>query len=102
MDVSDISFFIKQFVQSSIFIQNQIVKTAVHDLLIYLQSSSKVTSNIKSNSNLNPKSTMASQLPAPRVVYTTHKNDGVSIFALDTVTTPFQPFGPGKSAFNSL
>ncbi|TVY85287.1 hypothetical protein LSUE1_G001291 [Lachnellula suecica] len=45
---------------------------------------------------------MASPYPAPRMVITTHKNDGVSIFARDTVAAPFQPFGPGRSAFNSF
>lgn len=45
-----------------------------------------------------PMSTTA-QLPAPRLVVTTHTADGTSVFASDSQITPFQPFGPKGSAF---
>ncbi|TVY45388.1 hypothetical protein LOCC1_G006354 [Lachnellula occidentalis] len=45
---------------------------------------------------------MTSTIPPTRMVVTTHKNDGVSIFAADTVCEAFQPFGPGKSSFSSF
>ncbi|EWG39264.1 hypothetical protein FVEG_02155 [Fusarium verticillioides 7600] len=37
---------------------------------------------------------------SPRLVRTTHNEDGTSVFVPDTNVTPFQPFGPGSSGFN--
>lgn len=39
-------------------------------------------------------------LPNPRVITTTHKEDGTSIFHSDQAIQPFQPFGPSGSAFS--
>ncbi|KAJ4263828.1 hypothetical protein NW762_005861 [Fusarium torreyae] len=37
---------------------------------------------------------------SPRLVRTTHTEDGTSVFAQDTHVAPFQPFGPQGSGFN--
>ncbi|KAG5817746.1 hypothetical protein H9Q74_001569 [Fusarium xylarioides] len=37
---------------------------------------------------------------SPRLVRTTHSDNGTSIFVTDTNVTPFQPFGPKGSGFN--
>ncbi|KAG8165866.1 hypothetical protein KVR01_004418 [Diaporthe batatas] len=42
------------------------------------------------------------RLPAPRLVSTAHKEDGTSVFASDEAIQPFQPFGPGTSAFHNF
>ena len=39
------------------------------------------------------------QLPAPRLVVTTHTKDGTSVFASDEQIKPFFPFGPKASSF---
>jgi quercetin dioxygenase-like cupin family protein len=39
------------------------------------------------------------QLPAPRLVVTTHTKEGTSVFASDEQIAPFQPFGPNGSSF---
>jgi len=39
------------------------------------------------------------ELPAPRLVRTTHAEDGKSVFASDSVLTPSYPFGSQGSAF---
>jgi len=41
-------------------------------------------------------------LPAPRLVTTTHKPDGTTIIGSDTQTTPFFPFGPTGSSFSIM
>lgn len=41
-------------------------------------------------------------LPPPRVVTTGHTPDGKSIIASDTTTTPFFPFDPNGSCFNTF
>ncbi|KAI1410243.1 hypothetical protein F5Y13DRAFT_75564 [Hypoxylon sp. FL1857] len=35
-----------------------------------------------------------------RVIVTTHKEDGTSVFHSDRVVEPFSPFGPTRSSFN--
>jgi len=45
---------------------------------------------------------MAHQLPQPRVVRTSHAEDGRSVFASDEIVTPLFPFGPRASAFSTL
>ncbi|KAL2052256.1 hypothetical protein ABVK25_007415 [Lepraria finkii] len=40
------------------------------------------------------------QIPAPRLVVTTHTADGTSVFASDSQITHFQPFGPKGSSFS--
>ncbi|KAF2667595.1 hypothetical protein BT63DRAFT_295705 [Microthyrium microscopicum] len=42
---------------------------------------------------------MSNQLQPPRLVTTTHAQDGTSIFQADTLVPLFQPFGPSVSAF---
>lgn len=42
---------------------------------------------------------MAQNLPQPRLLRTTHREDGVSVFESDELVQPFLPFGPGASAF---
>lgn len=42
---------------------------------------------------------MSSQLPAPKLVRTTHTDDGTSIFAADDIMEPFRPFGPSGPGF---
>ena len=42
------------------------------------------------------------ELPAPRLVRTTHTDDGTSVFASDSELTPSLPFGPQASAFTVL
>lgn len=39
------------------------------------------------------------RLPHPRLVRTTHTEDGTSVFASDDQVTPFYPFGPQSGAF---
>jgi quercetin dioxygenase-like cupin family protein len=41
----------------------------------------------------------SSQLPAPRLVVTTHTKDGTSVFESDAQVTTFAPFGPQGSSF---
>ena len=43
---------------------------------------------------------MAQHLPHPRLVRTTHNDEGNSVFASDELVTPFYPFGPVASAFS--
>ncbi|CAM1502039.1 Fc.00g040230.m01.CDS01 [Cosmosporella sp. VM-42] len=45
---------------------------------------------------------MAQQAYAPRVVRTTHKPDGTSVFVPDVYAQPFHPFGPEKGGFNVI
>ncbi|KAL2689893.1 hypothetical protein Neosp_003956 [[Neocosmospora] mangrovei] len=45
-------------------------------------------------------SAQSSQSAATRVVRTTHAEDGTSVFASDTQSTPYAPFGPQASVFN--
>jgi len=45
---------------------------------------------------------MADQLPKPRLVRTTHAEDGTSVFASDSLLTPFFPFGPRATGFTIL
>ena len=42
------------------------------------------------------------ELPAARLVRTTHTDDGTSVFASDSELTPSLPFGPQASAFTVL
>lgn len=42
------------------------------------------------------------RLPSPRLVTTTHTPDGTSVFSSDEAIQPFQPFGPGTSAFHNF
>lgn len=41
----------------------------------------------------------ANSAPHPRLVRTTHNDQGLSVFASDSHLTPFHPFGPQASAF---
>jgi glyoxylate utilization-related uncharacterized protein len=45
---------------------------------------------------------MAGQLSNPRVVRTTHKEDGTSIIAADEIREPHRPFGPTATGFTVL
>jgi len=44
----------------------------------------------------------SNQLPQPRLVTTTHTEDGTSVFASDEQIIPFTPFGPAGSAFGNF
>lgn len=45
---------------------------------------------------------MANRLPQPRLVRTTHREDGTSVFASDELLVPRTPFGPQATAFTVL
>lgn len=47
-------------------------------------------------------SSASTRLPSPRLVNTTHTPDGTSVFSSDETIPPFQPFGPGTSAFHNF
>lgn len=47
-------------------------------------------------------SSASARLPSPRLVNTTHTPNGTSVFSSDETISPFQPFGPGTSAFHNF